>query len=64
MPMQLKKNAPAFEMVDGPFQGKKYSHGRTYADDLIPPGEKARFEKVKPAAEIIPATTTTTESKA
>jgi hypothetical protein len=62
--LKLKKSSPAFEMVDGPFQGRKYSHGHTYADDAVPPGERASFEKVKAAPELVPASTTTTESKA
>jgi hypothetical protein len=45
----LKKNAPEFDMVDGPYKGQKFRHGEVYAD--VPPGEKGRFEaaKTKPA---------------
>lgn len=45
--MQLKKNQPAFEVVDGPFKGRKYVHVVDYKDDDIPPAEKAKFIAVK-----------------
>lgn len=45
--MQLKKNQPAFEVVDGPFRGRKYVHVVDYKDDDIPPAEKAKFIAVK-----------------
>lgn len=40
----LKRNQPAFEVVDGPMVGRKFCHGETYTD--IPPAESARFEKI------------------
>lgn len=45
MPYMLKKNKPEFDVVDGPFAGKKYRHSGTYEE--VPPGEKDRFEVVK-----------------
>jgi len=44
MPYKLKPNAPEFDVVDGPFAGKKYRHGEIYPD--VPPGDKGRFEAV------------------
>ena len=54
MPYMLKKNSPAFDMVDGPDAGKKYRHGEVYTD--IPRGEKGRFEEAKPAPASVAAT--------
>jgi hypothetical protein len=34
----------SFQMVDGPYKGKKYERGKRYDD--IPPTEKKRFEDV------------------
>jgi len=48
MPYKLKKNAPEFDCVDGPFAGKKYRHGKTYPD--VPPGDKGRFIEVEVAS--------------
>jgi hypothetical protein len=52
--MQLKKNKAAFEVVDGPFKGRRYTHVGVYREDDIPPAEKPKFEKAatgdKPAA--------------
>ncbi len=45
MPWVLKKNAPEFDVVDGPMAGKQFRKGITYAD--VPPGDKAKFEEVK-----------------
>ncbi|MFH2011681.1 MAG: hypothetical protein ABIJ37_03100 [Pseudomonadota bacterium] len=42
---RLKKNVAAFEVVDGPFAGRKYLHGKTYSE--IPSQEKEKFEKVR-----------------
>jgi len=39
---KLKLNQPDFECVDGPFAGRKYKTGQTYAE--IPPNEAHRFE--------------------
>lgn len=46
MGYKLKKNVEAFEVVDGPFARKKYTHGIEY--DEVPPEEAGRFEKSKP----------------
>lgn len=43
----LKKNQPAFEMVDGPMVGRKFCHGEKYTD--IPQNEANRFERVQAA---------------
>jgi hypothetical protein len=42
---QLKKGVESFEVVDGPFAGKKFLRGKTYKD--IPPEEKHKFEKIR-----------------
>ena len=39
----------SFQMVDGPYKGKKYLHGKKYSD--IPPTEKKRFKEVKEKSE-------------
>ena len=44
---RLKPNQPAFEAVDGPLAGRRFVHGRVYAE--IPPADRERFEKVAPA---------------
>ena len=49
---RVKENQPAFEVVEGPLAGRKFMHGRAYAE--IPPGYRARFEAV---AEKAPAET-------
>lgn len=46
MPYRLKKNTEAFQVVDGTFAGRKYEHGKDYADADIPPQEIGRFEKM------------------
>ncbi len=38
---KLKPNVPDFEIVDGPFAGRKYKAGETYKE--VPPGEKNKF---------------------
>ena len=45
MPYKLKKNAPEFDCVDGPFAGNKYRHYEVYG--AVPPGDKARFEEIR-----------------
>lgn len=42
---RLKKNVPAFEVVDGKYAGRKYAHGQVYED--IPPEEAKKFETVQ-----------------
>jgi hypothetical protein len=49
MPFKLKDTAPNFEMVDGPFEGRRFRQGETY--DEIPAEYKDRFEKVKSSPE-------------
>lgn len=45
MSYKLKANVADFEVVDGPFAGRKFVAGQIYAE--IPAGEKAKFEPVK-----------------
>ena len=45
--MGYRLKGESFEVVDGPFAGKKYLRGVEYAE--IPPTEKGRFEEVKAA---------------
>ena len=40
----------SFEVVDGPYAGRKYKRGKAYAD--IPPEEKQKFEKIKEPAPV------------
>ena len=47
---QLKRGVESFEVVDGPYAGRKYKRGKAYAD--IPPEEKAKFEKTKEPAPV------------
>jgi hypothetical protein len=52
MAYRLKRNEPAFEVVDGPLAGRKFEHGKIYLE--IPGSEAHRFEdlgeaKVAPA---------------
>ncbi len=43
---RLKKGQESFQVVDGPLAGRKYLKGQVYGE--IPPGEKGRFEEVRP----------------
>lgn len=43
---KLKPNVPGFEIVDGPFAGRKFEPGVVYED--IPGSFKDRFVKIKP----------------
>ncbi len=43
MTYRLKKSAEAFDVVDGKLAGRKFRHGRVYAE--IPENEKHKFEK-------------------
>ena len=45
MPYILKNGIESFEVVDGPFAGKKFEKGKAYAE--VPPQEKKKFEEVK-----------------
>lgn len=47
MAYRLKKNEPAFEVVDGPLAGRKFGHGLVY--DEVPKNESRRFEKLEEA---------------
>ena len=46
MPYRLKENTEAFQVVDGAFAGRRYEHGKIYADADIPPQERQKFEIV------------------
>lgn len=41
---RLKMQHEAFQVVDGPLEGRGYKHGESYGD--IPPGEAHKFEEV------------------
>lgn len=43
---RLKKGQESFQVVDGPLAGRKFLKGQVYAE--IPPGEKGRFEEIRP----------------
>jgi len=43
---KLKPGQEKFQVVDGPYAGRKYQPGVTYTD--IPPEEAHRFAKVVP----------------
>ncbi len=45
MPYKLKDNVADFEVVDGPFTGRRFVSGEIYAE--IPPNEEKKFEPVK-----------------
>ena len=49
MPYRLKENIPDFDVVDGPFAGRRYRRGEIYAE--IPPTEEDRFEEVSVKSE-------------
>jgi hypothetical protein len=42
---RLKKTSAAFELVDGLLAGRKYLHGKLYAE--IPPEHRGRFEAIE-----------------
>lgn len=48
MRYRLKKGVEAFQIVDGPFAGRKYERGKTYKE--VPPREHHRFEEAGPEA--------------
>ena len=48
--LQLKKGRPEFVVPVGPFRGRHYVHGRTYAEDQIPPMELKHFDEVAQVA--------------
>lgn len=41
---RLKPRQESFEVVDGPFEGRKFEKDKVYTE--IPPQEKHRFERV------------------
>lgn len=45
---QLKKGKEGFTVVEGPFKGRAYKPGETYAE--IPPQEAGKFTEIKKAA--------------
>lgn len=45
---RIKPGQPAFEIVDGPFAGRKFIIGQIYHE--IPQDEAHRFEKINPPA--------------
>jgi len=45
MPYRLKPTEPPFEIVDGPFAGRKYNRKGVYTE--IPPGYENRFEDIE-----------------
>lgn len=47
--MQLKKNQPEFELVDGLNAGTQFKHGQNYELKDIPKEYRNRFEKPKAA---------------
>lgn len=58
----LKPNVPDFEVVDGPFAGRKYKAGETYQE--IPPEEKEKFEVIaKETSSVIARSEETKQSK-
>ena len=52
---QLKPGQEAFQVVDGPFEGRQYRPGVTYAEAEIPPREEKRFEEIPAADSPAPA---------
>lgn len=44
MPYRLKPTEENFQVVDGPFAGRRYVAGTVYGE--VPPGEEARFVAV------------------
>lgn len=46
---KLKPNAADFEVVDGPFAGRKYKDGQVYSE--IPPEERLKFDELNPKPE-------------
>lgn len=44
---RLKKGIENFQVVDGPFAGRKFVRGKVYGEDKVPPEEKGKFEKIE-----------------
>ena len=53
MPYILKKGVETFEVVDGPFAGRKYKPGVQYQE--VPPQEKKKFEELKAESRSAPS---------
>ena len=49
---KLKTGIETFEVVDGPFAGRRFERGKEYAE--IPPEEKHKFKEIKPAEKAEP----------
>ena len=49
---KLKSNVPDFDVVDGPFAGRKYEAQETYAE--VPPEYQSKFEEIKLNVEAAP----------
>lgn len=47
MKYKLKANVENFDVVDGPFTGKKFRRGKVYRKEDIPENEMHRFEMVE-----------------
>lgn len=43
---RFKKGVESFQVVDGPFENKKFFRGDLYLEKEIPPEEKHKFEKI------------------
>lgn len=48
MAYKLKKGIENFQVVDGPFAGRKFGKGKEYSEAEVPPEEAKKFEEVKP----------------
>ena len=44
---KLKKGIENFQIVDGPFAGRKYKRGKVYEEDQIPPEVRGKFDELK-----------------
>ncbi|MDY7034559.1 MAG: hypothetical protein SV375_00125 [Thermodesulfobacteriota bacterium] len=42
---KLRKGVESYQVVDGPFAGRKILKGETYRKDQIPPGDEGKFMK-------------------
>ncbi|TAN40794.1 MAG: hypothetical protein EPN22_16995 [Nitrospirae bacterium] len=47
MVYRLRSGIENFQVVDGPFKGRRYEKGKNYDAAEIPPQEKNKFEAVK-----------------
>lgn len=44
---KLKPGVESFQVVDGPFENKKFFRGDLYRKEEIPPQEKHKFEEME-----------------